>query len=179
MELKKKKIKKGIPFIILCVFIIGILIVVSFQSNYSTRQENDLILRIDHTVKILNSQIEDYPTEVNYLIKLYGREQYVQIGNCNMLITYEKPSCPCNGINEQFNIGYMVNIPVGEHYLYYPELQFNEFYNKFIIGNENLDSTEIEHYVSFIESKKMTEEGEKDTWSLKLRILKMLSGWVD
>jgi len=170
VELIKKKIKKGKPFIILCIFIIGILIVLFFSNNYSTKQESDLILRIDHTVKILNSQLEDYPTEVNYLVKLYGKEQYLKVGSCNCVIRYE---------NEQFNVGYMVDIPVGEHYLYYPSEKFNEFYDKFIIGNENLDSEKIEHYVSFIESKKMTEEGAKDTWSWKLRILKMLSRWFE
>ena len=164
-------------FLVLLAIVVVLLLILN--SGKQAYQYDTIQTRINNTVNILNGQLDQYQTEVNYLVKLYGKEQYLQIGNCKMLITYEKPSCPCNGINEQFNVGYMVDIPVGEHYLYYPSEKFNEFYDKFIIGNENLDSKEIEYYVSFIESKKMTEEGAKDTWSWKLRILKMLSRWFE
>jgi len=170
MEINKK-VLAGIG---LC-FIVTYLVV--SHSNYTSEQNNYLTMRIDYTVDIINNQLEQYPTEVNYIINLYGKEQYLKIGNVSMKVWYGKPLCPCKGKNDQFNVGYLDEIPLGENYLYYPEAKFNEFYEKYIIGNDNLTKKDIEYYVSFIQSKKMTEEGSKNVRSLKLWILKKLSRW--
>jgi len=162
-----KGLSTRVFLVLLAIVVILLLILNSGKQAY---QYDTIQTRINNTVNILNDQLDQYQTEVNYLIKLYGKEQYLQIGNCNGVIRYE---------NDLFNVGYLDEIHIGEYYLYYPSEKFNEFYDKFIIGNENLDSEEIEYYVSFIESKKMTEGGAKDTWSWKLRLLKMLSRWFE
>lgn len=163
---------KGLSTRVFLVFLfLVVILLLILNSGKQAYQYDTIQTRINNTVNILNDQLDQYQTEVNYLVKLYGKErkeQYLKVGSCNCVIRYE---------NDLFNVGYIVEIPIGEHYLFYPSEKFNEFYDKFIIGNENLDSEEIEYYVSFIESKKMTEEGEKDTWSWKLRMIKWLSKW--